>query len=392
MRGSTPVADNAGRARSRPRETGRRRPHESRMFVMFATVAMAVSFGNIFHYHMAHDEGADVTALKNFLATHFRTERRTEDVAQGADVSDGSDVSSVSTDHHEVSGLSCSKFGGPSDEAASEMIYWSDIPSDSKHTSPFLPGPGEDEKFVTFEPDHGGWNNIRMAMETVLVLAHAMGRTLVLPPEQKMYLLNQGGAEHKKHFSFSDFFHLESIAAEHDGFKVITMEEFLRREGMKDRLIDKKSGKPLAPPNDQVDWNSLGFEPLWEYLRTVGEVPIWNPSECIAGIPKSSDPDDVKKLNETLQDLSTEKYRPRPTIDEFVGKPTPVDGSTMDRMAEALGERPDICLYTSELQQARHIHFMVEHKTHTRLLTHFYSFIFFQDWRQVSPLCLVLIG
>ena len=35
-----------------------------------------------------------------------------------------------------------------------------------------------------------GWNNIRMAMETVLVMAHAMGRTLVLPPQQKMYLLH----------------------------------------------------------------------------------------------------------------------------------------------------------------------------------------------------------
>ena len=37
---------------------------------------------------------------------------------------------------------------------------------------------------------HGGWNNVRMAMETVLVAAHAMGRTLVLPPEHDMYLLS----------------------------------------------------------------------------------------------------------------------------------------------------------------------------------------------------------
>jgi hypothetical protein len=27
-------------------------------------------------------------------------------------------------------------------------------------------------------------------METVLVMAHAMGRTLVLPPQQKIYLLH----------------------------------------------------------------------------------------------------------------------------------------------------------------------------------------------------------
>ena len=42
------------------------------------------------------------------------------------------------------------------------------------------------EKYITFEPDVGGWNNIRMQMEVVLVFALATGRTLVIPPEQAM--------------------------------------------------------------------------------------------------------------------------------------------------------------------------------------------------------------
>ena len=49
------------------------------------------------------------------------------------------------------------------------MIYWSDIPTDSKYKSPFFGS----EKYITFEPDDGGWNNIRMSMETILVLAYA---------------------------------------------------------------------------------------------------------------------------------------------------------------------------------------------------------------------------
>ena len=42
------------------------------------------------------------------------------------------------------------------------------------------------DKYVTFEPDVGGWNNIRMQMELVIVFAAATGRTLVMPPEQAM--------------------------------------------------------------------------------------------------------------------------------------------------------------------------------------------------------------
>ena len=93
---------------------------------------------------------------------------------------------------HEIAGLSCAAYGGPSDEIATkEMVYWEDIPSDSNYISPFY-DPAT-ERYLTFEPDGGGWNNIRMAMETVIVMAHAMGRTLVLPPEKRMYLIGKVG-------------------------------------------------------------------------------------------------------------------------------------------------------------------------------------------------------
>ena len=57
------------------------------------------------------------------------------------------------------------------------------IPSDKRHKSPFFAKEGEKKKYLTFEPDQGGVNNIRMSMETVMALAYAMGRVLVLPPE-----------------------------------------------------------------------------------------------------------------------------------------------------------------------------------------------------------------
>jgi len=53
-----------------------------------------------------------------------------------------------------------------------------------------------------------------MAMETVIGFTHAIGRTIVLRPGAKMFLLSNG-------LEFHDFFHLEAMAAKHDGIDFI---------------------------------------------------------------------------------------------------------------------------------------------------------------------------
>ena len=72
---------------------------------------------------------------------------------------------------HTIANLSCEAYGGPSPEESEEMVYWEDIPEDALHVSPFhhtnqqLDGETKPiTQFLTFEPDAGGWNNIRMAM------------------------------------------------------------------------------------------------------------------------------------------------------------------------------------------------------------------------------------
>jgi hypothetical protein len=62
--------------------------------------------------------------------------------------------------NHTLAGLNCTAFGGPSEDIAQEMVYWSDIPSDSKFVSPFFQRKsGDDDKahvqYMTFEPDGG---------------------------------------------------------------------------------------------------------------------------------------------------------------------------------------------------------------------------------------------
>jgi hypothetical protein len=75
--------------------------------------------------------------------------------------------SNVEQEDSRLAGLDCQPFGGPDNELAEEMVYWEDIPQDQMWVSPFKST--TTPKYLTFEPDQGGWNNIRMGMVSVIV-------------------------------------------------------------------------------------------------------------------------------------------------------------------------------------------------------------------------------
>ena len=292
---------------------------------------------------------------------------------------------------HPVAHLNCADHGGPTDpRIIDEMVFWTDIPSDSYYLSPMHPlndpyTPDDTERFLTFEPDDAGWNNVRLSMETALVLSHAMGRTLVLPPKQKVEHLP------KTQFGFKDFFHLDAISAEHKGFNVITMDEFLDREAKQGKMVEyndsgtKNNNQALYPPT----WDEDDTEPLFDYLRKIGNTPEgWEPSDCALAIPSSTEPEAVEELKTTLKSIMDGSYgKPRPTLEEFNSNPTPVDATLAERMREMVADKQGddeakLCIYDKPFQQAKLIHLKYDDETDTRFLTHFYAFIFFADWKQ----------
>ena len=100
----------------------------------------------------------------------------------------------------------------------SSMRYW---------TKPVVEQPGDApaydvEAYLTFVPDFGGLNNVRLSLENVLSLARASGRVLVLPPVQPYYLLNacKGGCE----YSLADFF--PALLENQERAKVVTSAAF----------------------------------------------------------------------------------------------------------------------------------------------------------------------
>jgi hypothetical protein len=325
------------------------------------------------------------TVVFNVWSTNLIQEDANRDRISSIDLPAGSSISkSNPLGGHVIAGLSCEKYGGPSEQAAAEMVYWRNIPIDATFTSPFATlSSTTDPKYLTFEPDEGGWNNMRMSMETATAMALSMGRILVLPPKQRMYLLNKDAQ--KQMYSFEDFFHFDSIAHEHSALEIITMKEFLKREAMTGHLINKMTGLVSFPPQNVTDWNQAkrlnGLKsPLWKWLRTVADNPMWNFDKCVAAFPNQPGPAGAERMNSYFQQ-TRDQTPTRLRVKQYTGKPTPVDAPPEKRLRELIANRQGVCVYDETLQNAKVLHLMGDNDSKARLLVHFYLFLFFEDWR-----------
>lgn len=232
------------------------------------------------------------------------------------------------------------------------MTFWKPPTlKDLQYKTPFINTKGG-IKYVTFEPDVGGWNNIRMQMELVLVFAAATGRTLVLPPDQPMYLLNQGKGHQKAH-SFADFFPFDFI---NKRFPVISMEEFMQREAVTGNLVRNDDNSILYPPGNKTEFigtDKIDRNLMWDYLRNVSECPLWKCMKEFVVIPPSPG------LNVSLlPPIQSNEYKRK--LDEF-----------------GAGRKPN--WYDDYLQNKKIIHFISKPGLGYRLLEHFYTFIHFED-------------
>ncbi len=203
-------------------------------------------------------------------------------------------------------------------------------------------------------------------------MAVATGRVLVLPPSQHMYLLGT------KSISFGDFFPLEDITREHAGLEIITMKQFL--EETRGKVRELKTGKIVPPPLDRTDFDGetgLVKSVLNPWLQSIAPNPDWNPDNCIAAFPKSTDLEDATELQRIFDNVQKNP----PVVDDFINRPTPVNATVEQRMREFVAQRKELCLYTPELQNSPIIHFNGKRNLDGRLLVHFYAFLFFQDYK-----------
>jgi GDP-fucose protein O-fucosyltransferase len=187
-----------------------------------------------------------------------------------------------------------------------------------------------------------------MGLECVVVLAHAMGRTLVVPPQQHLYLLgktHKDKEDEKAHdeMGFEDMFDA-SLLKSQSGLSVMHMEDFLAKEGVTGGLHGK-----LPPKNSTDAWGRM----LWQYLDEVADInPAW--SGRFIALPSHAG------------DFNLAGHK---------------DAKMLARLKRFGGERQPV-FYDEVMQKAHHIHFPGD--DNHRLLQHHYAFAFFADPHQQS--------
>eukprot|EP00316_Scyphosphaera_apsteinii_P012517 CAMPEP_0119316266 /NCGR_PEP_ID=MMETSP1333-20130426/39223_1 /TAXON_ID=418940 /ORGANISM="Scyphosphaera apsteinii, Strain RCC1455" /LENGTH=425 /DNA_ID=CAMNT_0007321867 /DNA_START=173 /DNA_END=1450 /DNA_ORIENTATION=- len=77
------------------------------------------------------------------------------------------------------------------------------------------------QRFVSYEPWPGGFNNVRMSLEMAAALAFALNRTLVWSPASRIYLRGNGRLE--------DYFDSEAVRR---GLSVISYADFMHAMGL----------------------------------------------------------------------------------------------------------------------------------------------------------------
>eukprot|EP00955_Chlamydomonas_euryale_P044440 352891-Chlamydomonas_euryale.AAC.9 len=228
----------------------------------------------------------------------------------------------------------------------SEVIYWRQVYADLEYISPIAPKTSRmQHQYITFDWDRAGMFNVLMVHENIPVIAHALGRTLVLPPETQLFHQDRGEGVGWKGVAtkYEDLFDVDMLKRQR-GLRVIGMEEFLEKEAVTGRLRDGR-----VPPSNS---SRVREKALYDYLNeTADERPTFGHSEhdrrdFYVALPGRWAPSDYR--------LKTLRRREQQRLAAFAG----------DRVPQ---------FYDAPLRSAKHLH-IPYWPPPFRILDHFYAY------------------
>ena len=140
-----------------PKWRGQRGPLLLKVSVIIIILMSAINMSS-HRLVIENSENSDVFSIKFFLTAPSNEKKSSASLSR-----------KPSSEKNKLWSLQCEKYGGPGDEISSEMVYWRDISSDAAYRTAFqkFHSDNGEEKFMLFEPDIGGWNNIRCVLYLV---------------------------------------------------------------------------------------------------------------------------------------------------------------------------------------------------------------------------------
>ena len=291
------------------------------------------------------DISTDSNKLRGSSKSHRSKKKSSGESNQRKDIPRGRDKYKKSrniTANAENLQMNCTKSFEPTCDMYSYVRFWNQrfYPEDC-YESPLRPAtreqtPYDQQKYVVFEPDWGGWNNIRMSAEAVMIFAHATGRTLVMPPNMVFYLLDKGKDNKSTFHKFFDFRKVK------EGMNIITMEDFIEN-------VAKKGLLKISYPN-----NIDNKDKLYDYIEQACYIRQWTPTKFFVGFNISSQYEGV------FGTYTSKKKQPR-------------------RYKEMIGNQGRKMIpYDNIMDAERAIHFSGRINSN-RLLTHYYTFLYWED-------------
>ena len=154
------------------------------------------------------------------------------------------------------------------------------------------------DKYLSFEPWNGGWNNRRMSLEMAFLICFLTNRTLVLPPKSSVH--------HMDASSYEDFFNIS---------KMMKFVSVVRWSDYEDMILLKRSRKRKVSCKSLYSTkNTLGFCRRMKAGRERSDALVnWNIINSVIQIPANC-----------TSNLATQKdiklFAPRFNSSKYLGK------------------------------------------------------------------------
>lgn len=243
-------------------------------------------------------------------------------------------------------------------ETAINLKYWCDDQASSKIFKTVFT-PSSSDKFITFDSDIGGFNNIRMQFEYVVILAAITGRTLVLPPPSPWYLINWGPIQREGDIDgvcdYSEFFDLPALRQYID---VITTAQFIQTQEDRLDIPTVFSGfSPAIIENERAGEREVLRKGWKKWLNKNARVIPWNPLNNLLYYPD---------INSAMQgnNRPDERFRDRRTavwIDDEMNKSQLLHfPSNQEAGCRQLGQVSRLVAF-ADTQQERALRLLLKH-------------------------------